>query len=178
MCGAPGAGGPVRRRARPARRGPAVRVGGFVRCEGHGASVERRRARRKAVARLAVRGPGRQGRPILDSAHGRQRIGRVPARLAGPVGLLDEDGEPVNRWWFVFADDRGRQVYPDWDGVADERIAELRAESALDDPFLAHLVEELEIVGGAPFTDRLAAAPAVPRRTGLERLVHPEAGEL
>ncbi|MEU0238252.1 helix-turn-helix domain-containing protein [Nocardiopsis sp. NPDC006198] len=100
------------------------------------------------------------------------------ARLAGPVGLLDEDGEPVNRWWFVFADDRARQVYPDWDGVADERIAELRAESALDDPFLSHLVEELEIVGGAPFTDRLAAAPAVPRRTGLERLVHPEAGEL
>ncbi|WP_433701695.1 hypothetical protein [Nocardiopsis sp. CA-288880] len=30
----------------------------------------------------------------------------------------------------------------------------------------------------APLTDRLAAAPAVPRRSGLERLVHPEAGEL
>lgn len=100
------------------------------------------------------------------------------ARLAGPVGLLDEGGEPVNRLWFVFADDRARQVYPDWDRVADDRIAELRAESALDDPFLAHLVEELEVVGGSPFTDRLAAPLVAPRRTGVERLVHPDTGEL
>jgi len=100
------------------------------------------------------------------------------ARVAGPLGLLEQDGEPVNRLWFVFADDRARQVYPDWDRVADERIAELRAQSSLEDPFLAHLVEELEIVGGAPFTDRLAAPPVEPRRTGVERLAHPSAGEL
>ncbi|PSK91757.1 transcriptional regulator with XRE-family HTH domain [Murinocardiopsis flavida] len=98
-------------------------------------------------------------------------------RLAGPLGLLDGE-QPASRVWFLFADERARQVYPDWDLVADERIAALKSESSLDDPHLAHLIEELSIVAGAPFTERLAAAPVPPRRTGVERLAHPEVGEL
>ncbi|MFG2086171.1 hypothetical protein [Spirillospora sp. NPDC048824] len=97
-------------------------------------------------------------------------------RLAGPIGLLD--GEPPNRARFVFTDERARTAYPDWDRVADERVAALRAESSPDDPYLTHLVEELTITAGAPFTERLHAAPATPRRTGVERLVHPGVGEL
>lgn len=100
-------------------------------------------------------------------------------RLVGPLGLLDVEGDqPANRVWFVFADDRARQAYPDWDGVADARLAELRAEAAPDDSHLAHLVEELEIVGGEPFTGRMAAPALAPSSTGVERLAHPEVGEL
>lgn len=113
------------------------------------------------------------------------RLGEVLAytagyeRLMGPLGLLDVEGDqPANRVWFVFADDRARLAYPDWESVADARLAELRAEAAPDDPHLAHLVEELEIVGGAPFTDRLAAPASVPSSTGVERLAHPVAGEV
>ncbi|WP_460758158.1 helix-turn-helix domain-containing protein [Nocardiopsis oceani] len=100
-------------------------------------------------------------------------------RLVGPLGLLDvEDDQPANRVWFVFADDRARSAYPDWAAVAEARLAELRAEAAPEDPHLAHLVEELSIVGGEEFTGRMAAAPAAPSSTGVERLAHPRAGEL
>lgn len=97
-------------------------------------------------------------------------------RLAGPIGLLE--GEPPNRARFVFTDGRARTAYPDWDRVADERVAALRADSSPDDPHYTHLIEELTIMAGAPFAERLRAAPAAPRRTGVERLVHPGAGEL
>jgi transcriptional regulator with XRE-family HTH domain len=100
-------------------------------------------------------------------------------RLMGPLGLLDvEDEQPANRVWFVFADDRARSVYPDWESVADARLAELRAESAPQDPHLAHLVEELEIVGGAPFTERMAGPESAPAVSGVERLAHPQVGEV
>ncbi|MEU3019551.1 MULTISPECIES: helix-turn-helix domain-containing protein [unclassified Nocardiopsis] len=100
-------------------------------------------------------------------------------RLAGPLGVLDTAGDqPSNRVWFVFADDRARRAYPDWDAVADARLAELRAEAAPDDPHLAHLVEELEIVGGAPFTDRMAAPAGAPSNSGVERWAHPVVGEV
>lgn len=100
-------------------------------------------------------------------------------RLVGPLGLLDvEDDQPANRVWFVFADDRARAAYPDWAGVADARLAELRAQAAPEDPHLAHLVEELAIVGGAPFTERMTAALVEPPSTGVERLAHPQVGEL
>ncbi|WP_283136419.1 helix-turn-helix domain-containing protein [Rhizohabitans arisaemae] len=110
------------------------------------------------------------------------RIGETVAhtraydRLARPVGLLD--GEPPNRIRFLFADDRARAAYPDWEHVADDRIAALKAESHLDDPHLSHLVDELTVTAGSPFKERLGAAPVAPRRTGVERLIHPEAGEL
>jgi transcriptional regulator with XRE-family HTH domain len=98
------------------------------------------------------------------------------ASLAGPLGLLD--AEPPSLVRFVFTDARARAAYPDWDRVADELAANLRLESSHGDRHAAELVEELTITAGAPFTDRLAAPPIVPRRTGVERLVHPDVGEL
>ncbi|GAA1014212.1 transcriptional regulator [Acrocarpospora pleiomorpha] len=97
-------------------------------------------------------------------------------RLARPIGLLD--GRPPHRAMFVFTDDRARSAFPDWERIADEEVAVLRAESSPDDPHFAHLIEELTIVGGAPFAKRLRAGLVPPRRTGVERLVHPEVGEL
>ncbi|MCW2915865.1 MAG: DNA-binding protein [Actinomycetia bacterium] len=97
-------------------------------------------------------------------------------RFARPIGLLD--GRPPSRVRFVFTDDRARAAYPDWDRIADEQVATLKAESSRNDPHLVHLIDELTITAGAPFTKRLQATPALPHRTGVERLIHPEVGQL
>jgi transcriptional regulator with XRE-family HTH domain len=97
-------------------------------------------------------------------------------RLARPLGLLD--GRPPSRVRFVFTDDRARAAYPDWDRIADEQVATLKAESSRNDPHLISLVDELTVVAGAPFAERLRATPVPPHRTGVERLIHPEVGEL
>jgi transcriptional regulator with XRE-family HTH domain len=98
------------------------------------------------------------------------------ARLAGPVGLLD--AEPASLVRFVFTDARARTAYPDWDRIADEQVASLKLDSYRADPHTAELADELTITAGAPFTDRLQAPPVLPARTGVERLVPPDAGEL
>ncbi|GAA4712682.1 helix-turn-helix domain-containing protein [Phytohabitans rumicis] len=97
------------------------------------------------------------------------------ARLVGPVGLLDAD--PPNLARYVFADARARAAYPDWDRVAGERAATLAVAIGPDDHHRAELVDDLTVIAGAAFAARLAAA-TVPRRTGIERLAHPEVGEL
>ncbi|MEU3231450.1 helix-turn-helix domain-containing protein [Nocardiopsis alba] len=100
-------------------------------------------------------------------------------RLMGPTGLLDrEDDQPSNRVWFVFADDRAREVYPEWEAVADARLGELWAEAAPGDRHLEHLVEELTIVAGEPFTGRWDAKPSPPPEHGVEVLAHPLVGRL
>ncbi|GAB3156259.1 helix-turn-helix domain-containing protein [Microbispora hainanensis] len=96
--------------------------------------------------------------------------------LAGPIGLLDH--RPPNLVRYVFADLRAKAAYPDWDRVAGERLAALKPGISREDPHVEHLVNELTLAVGAPFTDRLATAPGPSKRTGLERLAHPEAGEL
>jgi transcriptional regulator with XRE-family HTH domain len=98
------------------------------------------------------------------------------ARLIGPIGLLDT--QPPNLARFVLTDPRARTAYPDWDRVADQQVANLRLESSRSDPHGAELVDELTITVGAAFTDRLAAPPSLPERTGVELLAHPEMGEL
>ena len=97
-------------------------------------------------------------------------------RLAGPLGLLD--GRPPNLTRFVFGDPRARAVYLDWERVADQQVASLRFESWGDDPHLVELAEELTVVAGAPFAERLSAPPVLPERTGVQRWAHPGAGEL
>lgn len=67
--------------------------------------------------------------------------------LATPVGLLDADQPNLAR--FVFTDAHARAAFPDWDRVADERCAALRAASAV-----------------------------LPAWTGVERWEHPAAGAL
>ncbi|MFI0420546.1 helix-turn-helix domain-containing protein [Spongiactinospora sp. 9N601] len=97
------------------------------------------------------------------------------ARLAAPTGLLD--AWPVNLARFVFTDARAMTVFPDWEHVAAERAAALRAAAALGDHDAARLADELAITAGNRFSDRFQAG-ALPARTGVERWAHPEAGEL
>ncbi|MFD3945316.1 helix-turn-helix domain-containing protein [Streptomyces sp. NPDC058579] len=98
------------------------------------------------------------------------------ARLAGPVGLLD--GDPPSLPRYVFTDPRAREVYPDWDRVADQQVAALYFGITGSDPTMADLARELTITAGAPFSDRLASSGVLPDRSGVERLIHPEVGEL
>jgi transcriptional regulator with XRE-family HTH domain len=98
------------------------------------------------------------------------------ARLAGPLGLLDT--RPPSLVRFVFTDARARAAYPEWDRIADQQVANLRAESYRADPHVAQLTEELTVTAGAPFTDRLQAPLTLPDASGVERLAHPVLGEL
>jgi transcriptional regulator with XRE-family HTH domain len=98
------------------------------------------------------------------------------ARLAGPTGLLEL--EPPNLVRYVFTHPRAHDAHPDWDTVAGERAAALRAAAALGDPHAALLAEELTIIAGARFRDRFDGSAALPARTGVERWAHPEVGEL
>lgn len=138
-----------------------------------------------------ARPPVREARPtllaVLDGLERSpaalvNRIGDVVAhtpafdRLARPLGLLD--GTPPNLVRFTFADPRAREAYPDWDAVADARLAAIRSVSAPTDPHLAGLLEELSGVAGAPLAERLDRIPGPAERTGTELVHHPEAGLL
>lgn len=96
--------------------------------------------------------------------------------LAEPTGLLDGDAPNLAR--FVFTDARARTAFPDWDRVADERAAALRAAADLGDYSAAMLADELSITVGREFGRRYAAAAALPAWTGVERWAHPTAGTL
>ena len=98
------------------------------------------------------------------------------ARLAGPAGLLD--GDPPSLPRYLFGDPRARAVYPEWERVAAEQLAEVRFEAPRDDPYLAELVAELKTVAGPHFADRLRRSPRPPAGTGVLRMRHPGAGEL
>lgn len=110
------------------------------------------------------------------------RLGEIVAhtagytRLAGPVGILDT--QPPNLVRFTFADARARTAYPEWDQVADDMVAHLKFSAGRSDPYAAALIEELRRTVGEPFTTRMDGPLAYPRGTGVQRLVHPEVGEL
>lgn len=98
------------------------------------------------------------------------------ARLVGPIGVLD--GRRPNLLRHLFTDERARVAYPDWDRVADDLVARIRHGVPLRDPHLAELADELTVTAGADFADRFADLVTVPRRTGSQRLDHPDAGSL
>lgn len=96
-------------------------------------------------------------------------------RLAEPAGLLDADRPNLAR--FVFGDARARTTFPEWELVADERAAALRAAADLGDRAAAMLADELSIMVGREFGRRFATAAALPAWTGVEVWEHP-AGRL
>ncbi|SEG97180.1 Helix-turn-helix domain-containing protein [Nonomuraea solani] len=97
-------------------------------------------------------------------------------RLYGPSGLLE--GDAPNLAAFVFTDARARTAYPDWEQVADEHAAALKLEAGGDDPYAEELIAELSFAAGDALTARLARPLEPPRMAPVERLAHPEAGEL
>ncbi|WP_216215844.1 helix-turn-helix transcriptional regulator [Amycolatopsis aidingensis] len=94
--------------------------------------------------------------------------------LAEPVGLLE--GDPPNLARFVFTHPNARATFPDWDRVADDRAAALRAAGELGYHAAAALAEELSIIAGTEFGRRFATSGVLPAWTGVERWRHPEYG--
>lgn len=136
-------------------------------------------------------GPARTVRPTVRALLDRlepapavllNRLGDILAhtagyeRLAGPIGLLD--GSEPNLARFVFTDPRARTAYPDWAHVADEQVAALKQGPFRADPHVAHLADELTVITGDAFSERVATLPGLPRSSGVTRLRHPEVGEL
>jgi transcriptional regulator with XRE-family HTH domain len=92
--------------------------------------------------------------------------------LARPSGLLDADRPNLTR--FVFADGRAREVFPDWDQVADERAFDLWLGPSAERS--AQFKAELVPIAGDDFTRRLNQHALPPR--GTLRWMHPAVGEL
>jgi len=97
-------------------------------------------------------------------------------RLAAPVGLFDATEPNLVR--FAFSDARARAAFPDWERVAAERAAALRAAADLGDRTAEALAEELSITEGKEFACRYAAGGTLPAWTGVEEWEHPTVGRL
>jgi transcriptional regulator with XRE-family HTH domain len=106
------------------------------------------------------------------------RLGDVLAHTSGfdliarPIGLLDAEQPNFTR--FLFTDPRSRDVFPDWDDVADQRAFDLWLGPSLERAtrFSAELAEE----AGAEFTRR-RHQHGLPEEQTL-RWLHPTAGLL
>ena len=93
-------------------------------------------------------------------------------QLAGPTGLLDAPSPNLTR--FVFTDRRARNVFPDWEGIAQEQAFDLRLAPAGERS--EGLVADLEAAIGHELTTRLDRHQLPDRST--QRWHHPVAGEL
>ncbi|SCG73523.1 helix-turn-helix transcriptional regulator [Micromonospora coxensis] len=96
-------------------------------------------------------------------------------RLARPLGMLD--GARPNLTWYVLTDERARDAFDDWAGVADHQIAELHR-LRRGDPATDAFAERLARTVGAPFTDRWQRRPVAAPGAGERELRHPEVGAL
>lgn len=129
--------------------------------------------------------PARSVRPTVTAVLA--RLEPTPALVTNQVGDVLAytstygrlmDSVPENLAWFVFTDPRAREVFPDWDQVADEWAAELRAAASLGDSYAAFMAEELRVAGGAEFHRRYESSAKLASRTGVERWRHPRAGDV
>ena len=102
---------------------------------------------------------------------------RLARALFAP--MFDSPAKPANAARFTFLDPAAREFYPDWDKVADEIAASLRAEVGRNpyDRALSDLIGELSTRGDT-FRERWAEHNVRQHRTGLKRIHHPAVGEL
>lgn len=97
--------------------------------------------------------------------------------LFAPV--FDSPARPVNSARFTFLDPAAAEFYPDWDAVADQNVATLRAEVGRNphDRDLSDLIGELS-TRGTGFRQRWARHEVRTHRAGAKRITHPVVGEL
>jgi transcriptional regulator with XRE-family HTH domain len=142
----------------------------------------------------ARRRPAQHVRPgvqrILDSmttAPAYVRNGRMDVLGANPLGravfaplfAFAEGGRSPNMARFIFLDPAAAQFYLDWDQLAGDTVALLRAEAGRDpyDRALSDLIGELS-TRSEIFRTWWAAHNVRFHRTGVKRLHHPVVGEL
>jgi transcriptional regulator with XRE-family HTH domain len=107
-------------------------------------------------------------------------LGRFMDVLAhNPAAERLHHGLPANVTRHVFLDPAARTFYPDWEEVAAESAASLRASAAgrLDDPRLTRLVGELSLKS-PEFRTLWARHDVRPKAAGTKRIRSPELGEL
>lgn len=92
--------------------------------------------------------------------------------VAGPTGLLDTRSPNVTR--FVFTDPRARDVFPDWDHVADQCAFDLWLGPSIERS--TRLTEELAELAGDEFVQRLHRHDVPAQRP--QRWLHPTVGTL
>jgi hypothetical protein len=92
---------------------------------------------------------------------------------------FDDETQPQNTARFIFLDPRATNFYVDWDRVAHDVVAVLRAEAGRDpyDRGLSDLVGELS-TRSELFRKLWAAHNVRSHDTGLKRFHHPVVGEL
>jgi transcriptional regulator with XRE-family HTH domain len=142
------------------------------------------RSPRRRPAQQRVR-PGVQR--ILDAmdAPADVRNGRRDILAANRLGyalyseMFIDPVRPANIARFVFLSPRAREFFPDWEGVADDLVANLRTEAGRNpyDRGLQDLVGELSTRSEA-FRTRWAAHHVRQHQTGRKQLHHPVVGDL
>ncbi|QHC67894.1 helix-turn-helix domain-containing protein [Rathayibacter sp. VKM Ac-2759] len=102
---------------------------------------------------------------------------RLGAAVFSP--MLEQPQRPANFGRFVFDDPRASGFYRDWDGVAAQTVALLRAEAgrAPHDRLLTDLIGELS-TRSEPFRRLWASHDVREHRTGVKRVRHPVVGDL
>jgi transcriptional regulator with XRE-family HTH domain len=110
--------------------------------------------------------------------------GRLDVLAHNPLGRalfspLYDTGEPVNNARLVYLDPRAMSLFRDWETVANDTVALLRAEAGRDpyDRQLSELVGELS-TRSQDFRGRWAAHDVRIHSTGVKRLRHPIVGDL
>jgi transcriptional regulator with XRE-family HTH domain len=113
------------------------------------------------------------------------RNGRLDILGANSLGRalyadqFDSPAQPPNTARFFFLDQRATSFYVEWEGVATDVVAVLRAEAGRDphDPHLSDLVGELS-TRSEVFRTLWATHNVRRHDTGLKRFRHPVVGEL
>lgn len=152
-----------------------------------------RTANTTATAARTVRRPVRQHlRPgvqrILDAmttAPAYVRNGRMDILSASQLGyavfapIFASPSRQANIARFIFLDPAASDFYLDWDRLASDTVALLRAEAGRDpyDRALSHLIGELS-TRSETFRTRWAAHNVRFHRSGVKRLHHPVVGDL
>lgn len=95
--------------------------------------------------------------------------------LMTPAGLFDRSPNLAS---YHFGDPRARELYPDWDCVADDLVAQLKHGPFCSDDSIADLAEQLTVTAGAALTERVQRVTKLPAPTGTTRLQHPDLGPL
>jgi transcriptional regulator with XRE-family HTH domain len=113
----------------------------------------------------------RNGRLDILSAN------RLGAALYSPV--LEDPAGPPNMARFIFLNAKATEFFGDWESVASDAVAILRAEAGRDpyDKRLSDLIGELS-TRSEEFRVRWAAHNVKFHRTGSKRLHHPIVGDL
>jgi len=140
---------------------------------------------RRRPAKQQVRPSVRRILDAMTTAPAYARNGRLDILAANQLGkalfspIFADPARPANIARFIFLNPRAREFYGDWDRLANDTVAVLRAEAGRNpyDRALSDLIGELS-TRSETFRTRWAAHNVRLHRTGVKHLHHPAVGGL